>query len=249
MLLVQGALAQNAVLSWTGDPGTPGVPGTQVVGYNVHLGTSSANLTTVYNAGLVTSYTLLDLTVGTTYYAAVGAYNSNQQEGPLSNQVTFVAVLPTPTVTPSPTVTPPPTATPTPATPTPIPPTPVPPTPTPATPTPTPTATVAPTATPIAAPTPVVAVPVVSFSTSTSSTITIHWSESTAGGWYNVLWGTKSGSYANAFYGPVIAAPTTITTISGLKGKTVYYFVIQYFLWTPAGTVTSQSAQAVVSTQ
>jgi hypothetical protein len=178
LLLVtsQLARAQTETLMWDANAPT-GIQQTQVVGYNVYLGISSGKYNTVYNAGLVTKYTLLNLTVGTRYYAAVTAYNSSQTESLPSNEVMFLAALPTPTPVmtptptpvPTPTPTPMPTATPTPvptATPTPMPtptPTPVPtatptpmPTPTP-TPLPTPTVTPIPTATPSATPTPTVA--------------------------------------------------------------------------------------------
>jgi hypothetical protein len=173
-LLVTGqlAVAQTETLMWDANAPT-GIQQTQVVGYNVYLGISSGKYNTVYNAGLVTKYTLLNLTVGTRYYAAVTAYNSSQTESLPSNEVMFLAALPTPTPVMTPTPTPLPTATPTPTpiptvTPTPVPtptPTPVPtPTPTPVPtatptpmPTPTPTPLPTPTATPSATPTPTVA--------------------------------------------------------------------------------------------
>jgi hypothetical protein len=159
----QLARAQTETLMWDANAPT-GIQQTQVVGYNVYLGISSGKYNTVYNAGLVTKYTLLNLTVGTRYYAAVTAYNSSQTESLPSNEVMFLAALPTPTptATPTPVTTPTPTPVPTPtptpmptATPTPVP-TPVPtpiPTPVP-TPTPMPTATPTPVATPTPTPVP-----------------------------------------------------------------------------------------------
>lgn len=141
-LLTFGTLAhaQSLTYSWTPDAVTLSA-GTNAIGYNLHLGPSSGNYTTVYNAGNVSQFTVPNLVAGQTYYAVVRAYNSAGTEGPSSNEV---VASPTPVPTPTPSPTPKPSATPTP-TPTPIP-TPVP--------TPTPTPVPSPTPTPIPTPTP-----------------------------------------------------------------------------------------------
>ena len=55
-------------------------------GYNVHVGTASGQYTRTIPVGNVTSYTVDSLTMGTTYFFAVTAYNS-AGEGPPSNEV------------------------------------------------------------------------------------------------------------------------------------------------------------------
>jgi len=55
-------------------------------GYNVHVGTASGQYTRTITVGNVTSYTVDSLTMGTTYFFAVTAYNS-AGEGPPSNEV------------------------------------------------------------------------------------------------------------------------------------------------------------------
>jgi hypothetical protein len=88
-----------------------------VVGYNLMYGTSSASLTQKVNVGKVTTATVPALTVGTTYYFAVTAYNAAGVNSAHSNEVSFkpsVPSPPTPTPKPTPTPTPKPTSTPTP---------------------------------------------------------------------------------------------------------------------------------------
>ncbi len=60
-----------------------------VSGYKIHRGTTSGSYTTSVNVGNATSYTLSDLTSGTTYYFAVSAYDSSNAESGYSNEVSY----------------------------------------------------------------------------------------------------------------------------------------------------------------
>ena len=76
-------------INWTPPTeNTNGTPLTNLAGYNIHYGTSSANLTqtiTVSNPGIAT-YVVTNLTQGK-YYFAVAAVNTSGTESPLSAQV------------------------------------------------------------------------------------------------------------------------------------------------------------------
>lgn len=60
---------------------------TNVTGYNVYVGTSSGVYGSPLNVGNLTSYVLTNLSVGSTYYFAVTAYNSSGIESAFSNEV------------------------------------------------------------------------------------------------------------------------------------------------------------------
>jgi Fibronectin type III domain len=80
----------SVTLVWSAPPAT-GNPATNPTGYRFHLGTASGVYTQTTDVGNKTTVTVTNLTKGTTYYCAVGAYNSAGTEGPLSNQVSFKA--------------------------------------------------------------------------------------------------------------------------------------------------------------
>jgi fibronectin type 3 domain-containing protein len=73
----------TALLSWDASGGP------EVAGYKVYQATASgaygAPIATL--AGDITSYTVTGLETGTTYFFAVTAYNSDDVESPLSNEV------------------------------------------------------------------------------------------------------------------------------------------------------------------
>ena len=68
-------------LSW--DP----VTSTNLAGYKVYVGTASGRYGTPLDVGQVTSYTMGNLTLGTTYYFVVTSYNGSGTESPYSNEV------------------------------------------------------------------------------------------------------------------------------------------------------------------
>ncbi|HJV66416.1 MAG TPA: fibronectin type III domain-containing protein [Geomonas sp.] len=80
--------AAIATLSWT--PPTNYAGGATIqdfVGYNVYLGTSSGSYTQKIDVGDLTSYTVNNLTDGTTYYFALTAYDSMGNESGYSSEV------------------------------------------------------------------------------------------------------------------------------------------------------------------
>ncbi len=77
------AEAASVTLGWDAAAG--------VSGYKLYRGTASGSYTTSVNVGNQTSYTLSDLTSGTTYYFAVTAYDSSQEESSYSNEVSYAS--------------------------------------------------------------------------------------------------------------------------------------------------------------
>lgn len=73
--------ATTATLSWS--PSTS----TNLAGYKVYVGTASAVYSSSLSVGNVTSYTVSNLGVGSTYYFAVAAYNTSGIESSFSNEV------------------------------------------------------------------------------------------------------------------------------------------------------------------
>jgi Fibronectin type III domain len=72
--------AATATLAWSG------VTDPSLSGYNVKVGTASGLYSRIITVGNVTSYTVDQLTTGTTYYFSVTAYNSAGESLP-SNEV------------------------------------------------------------------------------------------------------------------------------------------------------------------
>ena len=71
----------TASLSWS-PPST-----SAVAGYNVYVGTASGVYGAPINIGNVTSYTVTNLAVGSTYYFVVTDYDATGSESPPSNEV------------------------------------------------------------------------------------------------------------------------------------------------------------------
>lgn len=80
--------AGTAQLSWTAPTtNTDGTPLNNLAGYKVYYGTASRNYSQSANVGNVTTYTIPNLTDGTTYYFATTAINSAGVESGYSNEV------------------------------------------------------------------------------------------------------------------------------------------------------------------
>ena len=71
----------QALLTWSA------VIDAKLAGYKVYVGTRSGVYGTPVDVGNVTSYTVSNLLVGTTYYFVVTSYSSSGTESPYSNEV------------------------------------------------------------------------------------------------------------------------------------------------------------------
>ncbi len=91
MLILIGAVtvfAGEATLSW--DPpvtNEDGSPLTDLAGYKIYYGTTSGNYTNSIDVGNVTTYTVINLTEGLTYFFVVSAYDTLGNESDYSNEV------------------------------------------------------------------------------------------------------------------------------------------------------------------
>ena len=81
LLISQFAFAAQIRLAW--DPNTE----TDLAGYMVYYGTASTTYETSIDVGNVTTYTLTGLTEGQTYFIAVTAYDTADQESDSSDEV------------------------------------------------------------------------------------------------------------------------------------------------------------------
>jgi hypothetical protein len=88
--LAASAFSQSSVtLGWDASSGA--------TGYNVHYGTTSQSYPNTISAGSATSATITNLTPGTTYYIAVGAYGSLGIEGSYSGEMSYTVPVARPT--------------------------------------------------------------------------------------------------------------------------------------------------------
>jgi hypothetical protein len=85
LFLYQSAFAAQIKLAW--DANTE----SDLAGYKVYYGTASGSYGNPTNVGNVTTYTLTGLTLGQTYYIAVTAYDTSNNESGYSNEVNGVA--------------------------------------------------------------------------------------------------------------------------------------------------------------
>ncbi|HMJ88596.1 MAG TPA: fibronectin type III domain-containing protein [Candidatus Acidoferrum sp.] len=81
--LVFGLSASAVTLEW--DPS----PEPEVAGYRVYIGTVSRGYVQVFDVGASTSYPLLGMEPGQTYYMAVTAYAVDGLESDFSDEVTY----------------------------------------------------------------------------------------------------------------------------------------------------------------
>lgn len=73
----------NTTATFTWDANTE----TDLAGYKIHVGTASGSYNSTVDVGNVTSHSMTNLTIGTTYYFAVSAYNTAGNESAVSNEV------------------------------------------------------------------------------------------------------------------------------------------------------------------
>jgi hypothetical protein len=85
----------EVTLAW--DP----VDNPQLAGYTIYYGTASGTYQWMVDVGNVTTYTLSNLTIGATYYAAATAFTTSDLESGYSNEVMFTVPSCTYTISPS----------------------------------------------------------------------------------------------------------------------------------------------------
>ena len=87
-----GGGAGTIKLAWDAPTtNSDGSPLTDLAGYYVYYGTASGVYGPAVDAKTVTTYTLTGLTPGQTYFIAVTAYDTSQNQSQLSNEVSGVA--------------------------------------------------------------------------------------------------------------------------------------------------------------
>ena len=80
-------LSASLTASWNPNPEP------DIAGYRLFYGLQSHQYSTQINVGNTTTYTLTNLMEGETYFFAVTAYNTQQMESPLSNEVSATTAL------------------------------------------------------------------------------------------------------------------------------------------------------------
>jgi hypothetical protein len=80
--------SNSVTLAWDANAVT-GNSATDTAGYDLYMGITNGTYTQVTDVQTATSYTVQNLTSGTTYYFAVTAYDSNRLQSPYSNQVSY----------------------------------------------------------------------------------------------------------------------------------------------------------------
>jgi len=87
-----GGGAGSINLAWDASTtNADGSPLTDLAGYYIYYGTASGVYGSPVDAKNVTSYTLTALTPGQTYFIAVAAYDTSQNQSQFSNEVSGVA--------------------------------------------------------------------------------------------------------------------------------------------------------------
>jgi hypothetical protein len=78
------AAAQVLVLDWNASSSP------DVIGYDIYYGTNSGSYPNKIDVGNATSVTVSNLTAGFTYYFTATAYDTNGNEGALSNEASYI---------------------------------------------------------------------------------------------------------------------------------------------------------------
>jgi fibronectin type 3 domain-containing protein len=97
------ANAESIGLVW--DANTEG----DLAGYKLYYGTSTGSYQPPIDVGNVTTYEVTELATNTTYYFALTAYDTSDNESEKSDEVSGVAQIPVTTTTTAPDLEPPPT--------------------------------------------------------------------------------------------------------------------------------------------
>jgi hypothetical protein len=97
LLFVPFQESHGAQITLTWDPNNE----PDLAGYEIYFGTASGNYQWNIDVGNATTYTLTGLNMGTIYYAAATAYNTNGYESGYSNEVSFYTGACTYTISPS----------------------------------------------------------------------------------------------------------------------------------------------------
>ncbi len=96
VLGLSGAVwAESVTLEW--DANTE----SDLDGYKIYTGLSTGTYDSTVDVGNVTTYTVLNLTAGTTYYFVATAYDTSGLESGYSNEVSYTAIDVTPPNAPS----------------------------------------------------------------------------------------------------------------------------------------------------
>jgi uncharacterized repeat protein (TIGR02543 family) len=95
ILFIHTPKVYSAQMTLAWDPNTE----PNLAGYKVYYGTGSSVYGSSINVGNVTSYTLVNLPQGQTYFVSVTAYDTSNKESDYSNEVSGVAKEPTQTYT------------------------------------------------------------------------------------------------------------------------------------------------------
>ncbi len=82
----QTARAEQVTIAW--NPNTE----SDLAGYKHYYGTSSRIYDNSVDVGNQTSYTILNLVAGTTYFLAVTAYDTSGNESDYSNEITYTPI-------------------------------------------------------------------------------------------------------------------------------------------------------------
>src|SRR5215471_8283699 len=81
------AQAQQVQLAWDAPVQADGTPVPNLAGYKLYYGSQSGQYQTTVPVGLITTYTVTNVSAGQTYYFAVKAYDSTGTESAFSNEV------------------------------------------------------------------------------------------------------------------------------------------------------------------
>src|ERR1051326_9121943 len=89
-------LASQAQLAWDAPVQANGTPVPNLAGYKLYYGTQSGQYQAMIPVGLITTYTVTNLSAGQTYYFAVKDYDATGTESAFSNEISVTIPTNTP---------------------------------------------------------------------------------------------------------------------------------------------------------